>query len=77
MSLLLNFAATKRLFSVLGLTSNMFVSNQSDLLALGFLTGDYAMCKLGLLSVNPSGVYSREDYRISLRFCWSSQLPAC
>ena len=72
-----DFAATKRHFAVLGLTSNMFVNKHSDFLALGFLTGDDDICTLGLLSVNPSGVDSRATYRISLRFCWSSHLPAC
>ena len=75
--LCLDFASTKRRFSVLGLTSNMFVNKHSDFLALGFLTGDDVICTLGLLSVTPSGVYSRADYRTSLRFCWSSHLPAC
>ena len=49
MDLPLDFAATKQSFAILGLTSNMFVNKQSDLLELVFL---------GLLSVNPSGVES-------------------
>ena len=54
----LDFAATKRRLAVLGLTSNMFVNKQSDLLALGFLNGDDVICTLGLLSMTPSGVDS-------------------
>ena len=68
MALCLDFAATKRHFSVLGLTSNMFVNKHSDFLALGFLTGVDGICKLRLLSVNPSGVDSRAASRIPLRF---------
>ena len=77
MALRLDFAATNRRFAVLGLTSNMFVNKNSDLLALGFLTGVDGIFKLGLLSVNPSVVDSRAASRISLRFCWSSHLQAC
>ena len=55
----------------------MFVNKHSDFLALGFLTGDDVKCTLGLLSVTPSGVGSIEASRISLRFFWSSHLPAC
>ena len=58
MVLHLNFAATKRRFDVLGLTLSMFVNKNNDLLALGFLTGVYVICTLGLLSVTPSGVDS-------------------
>ena len=68
MDLRLGFAAKKRRFAVLGLTSNMFVNKHSDFLALGFLTGVDVICTLGLLNVNPSGVDSREASRISLRF---------
>ena len=68
-ALCFDFAATKRRFSVLGLTSNMFVNKNSDLLAVGFLTGDHFVCTLGMLFVNPSGVDSRAASRISLRFC--------
>ena len=39
MSLRLDFAAKKRRFYVLGLTSNMFVNKHSDFLAHGFLAG--------------------------------------
>ena len=39
MDLRLDFAATKRLLAVVGLTYNMFVNKHSDFLALGFLTG--------------------------------------
>ena len=67
MDLHLDFAATKRRFSVSCLTSNMFVNKHSDFLALGFLTGVDGICALGLLSVNPSGVDSRAASRISLR----------
>ena len=55
----------------------MFVNKHSDFLALGFLTGDDIICTFVLLSVNPSGVDSIGSSRISLRFCWSSHLPAC
>ena len=77
MALRLDFAATKRRFSVFGLTFNMFVNNYSDFLALGFLTGVDGICTLGLLSVNPYGVDIRAASRIYLRFCWSSRLPVC
>ena len=69
MALRLDFAATKRSFSVVGLTSNMFVNKHSDFLALGFLTVVYGIGTLGLLSVIPSGVDSRASYIISLSFC--------
>ena len=39
MDLRFNFAATKRRLATVGLTSNIFVNNHSDFLALGFLTG--------------------------------------
>ena len=77
MDLRFDFAATNRRFSVLGLTSNMFVNKHSDFLALGFLTGVYGICTLGLLSVNHSGVDRRAVSRTSLWFCLSSHLPAC
>ena len=69
MVLHLDFAATKRRFDVVGLTSNMFVNKHRDFLALGFLTGDDVICTLGMLSVNPYGVDSIASSRISLRFC--------
>ena len=68
MALCLDFAATKRRFAVLGLTSNMFVDKHSDFLSLGFLTGFDGICTLGMLSVNPYGVNSRAASRISLSF---------
>ena len=77
MALRLDFAATKRRFAVLGLTSNMLVNKNSDFLAFGCFTGVDGICTLVLLSVNPYGVDSRAAYRISLRFCWLSHLPAC
>ena len=77
MDLRLEFAATKRRLDVLGWTSNMFVNKHSDLLALGFLTGDDVKCTLGLLSVTPSVLDSISASIISLRFYWSSHLPAC
>ena len=77
MDLRLDFAATKRPFAVVGLTSNMFLNKKSDFLALGFLTGDDVICTLEMLSVNPYGVDSLAASRISLRFCLSSHLPAC
>ena len=58
MDLRLDFSATKRSFSVLGLTSNMLVNKHSDLLALSFLAVDDVICTLGLLYVTPSGVDS-------------------
>ena len=64
----LDFAAKERRFAVLGLTSNMFVNNQSDLLTLGLLTGVDVIYKLGLLSVNTFVLDSRAASRISLRF---------
>ena len=69
MDLRLDFAATKRRLSVVGLTANMFVNKHSDFLALGFLTGVYGICTLGLFSLNPSGLDSIAASRISLRFC--------
>ena len=57
--------------------SNMLVKRQSDLLALGFLTGVDVICILGLLSVTHSGVETIAASIISLRFCWSSHLPEC
>ena len=55
----------------------MFVNKHSDFLALDFLTGDDVICTLGLLSVTPSGVDIIAASIITLRFCWSSHLPAC
>ena len=69
MALRLYFAATKRLFAVLGLTSNMLVNKHSDFLALGFLSGVDVIDTLGMLSMNPYIVYSKAASRISLRFC--------
>ena len=77
MDLRLDFAALIRRFAVVVLISNIFVNKHSDFLALGFLTGDDAICTLGLLFVTLSGVDSSAASRISLRFCWSSNLPAC
>ena len=71
-----DFVATKQRFAVFGLTSNMFVNKHSDFLSLGFLSGVDVKGKLGLLSVTKSGVDGREASIISLRFCWSSHLPA-
>ena len=68
MALRLDFSATKRRFSVVGLTYNMFVNKHSDFLALGFLTGVDDIGTLGLLSVSPSGLYSRSASIISLSF---------
>ena len=68
MAFRLDFAATKRRFAVVCLTSNMFVNKHSYLLALGLLTGYDVICTLGLLSVNPSGVDSIAASIISLRF---------
>ena len=68
-ALLLDFAATKRRFAVVGLTSNLFMNKHSNFLALDFLTGDDVICTSGMLSVNPSGVDSIAASRISLRFC--------
>ena len=69
MALRLDFAATKRRFAVLGLTSNMVVNKHNYFLALGFLTGVDFICTLVLLTVTPYGVDTRADSRISLRFC--------
>ena len=77
MALRLDFAATIQRFYVFGLTSNMLVNKHSDFVALGFLTAVDVIGKLGLPYVNPSGVDTIAAYRISLRFCWSSHLPAC
>ena len=69
MALRLDFSATEQRSAVFGLTYNMFVNKHSDFLALGFFTGDYFICTLGLLSMTPSGVDSISASRISLRFC--------
>ena len=69
MALRLDFAARIRRFAVVGLTSNVFVNNHSDLLALGFLTGVDGICILRLLSVTPYRVYSISASIISLIFC--------
>ena len=69
MVLRLGVAATKRRLAVLGITANMFVNKDSDLLALGFLTGVDVIFTLGILSVTPSGVDSIAASIISLRFC--------
>ena len=69
MDLRFDFAATKRRLAVVGLTSNIFVNKHSDFLALGFLTGFYVICTLGILSVTPSGVDIIAASIISLRFC--------
>ena len=73
----LDFAAIKRRFAVLGLTSNIFLNKHSDFLTLALLTGVYGICTLGMLSVNPSVVDRRAAYGISFRFFLSSNLPAC
>ena len=57
-ALRLDFASTKRRLAVVGLTANIFVNKHSDLIALGFLTGDDVKCTLGLLSVTNSGADS-------------------
>ena len=77
MALCFDFVATIRRFDVFSLTSNMLVNKHSDFLALGLLTGVDVIGILGLLSVTPSGVDTTAAPRISFRFCWSSQLPAC
>ena len=77
MALLLDSAATIRRFAVFGLTSNMLVKIHSTFLVLGFLTGVDVLGTLGLLSVTTSGVDTITASIISLRFCWSPQLPAC
>ena len=69
MDLRLDFAAKKRRFAVLGLTSNMIVNKHSDFLALVFLNGDDFVCTLVLSSVTPYGVDSIAASIISLRFC--------
>ena len=55
----------------------MLVNKHSDLLELGFLTVVYFIGTLGLLSVTPSGIDTIAASRISLRFFYSSDLPAC
>ena len=58
MTLSFDFAAPTRRFAVLFFTSNVLVNKHSDLLALGFLTRYDVIGNCGLLSMNPSGVYS-------------------
>ena len=77
MSLRFDCAVTIRRFAVFGLTSNMLVNKHSDLLALVSLTGVDVIGTLGLLSVTHSGVDTIALSTISLKFCWSSHLPAC
>ena len=77
MALRLDFAATIRCLAVFRLKSNMLVKRHSNFLELGFFTGVDAIGTLGLLSVTTSGVESVTYSIISLRFCWSSNLPAC
>ena len=69
MALCLDFAATKRRFTVLGLTSNMLVNEHSYLLALRLLTGVYGIGTLGISPMNPSKLDSIAESIISLRFC--------
>ena len=69
MDLRLDFAATKRRFAVVGLTSNIFVNKHSDFLALGFLTGVDGIGTLVLLYMTTSVVDSIAAFRISLEFC--------
>ena len=77
MALRLDFAATIRRVSVLGLASNMLVKRHSDFLTLGFLIGVNVIFTLGQLYVNHSGEDSIAESIIPFRFCWSSNLPAC
>ena len=67
MALRLDFASTKRRFSVLGLTSNMLVKRHIDFLALGFLTGVGVIGTLELSYVTPYGVDSISALIIYLR----------
>ena len=67
MALCLDFEATTRRFSVLGLISNLFLNKHSDFLALCFLTVDYVVCTLGLLFLTTSGVDSIAASIIFLR----------
>ena len=71
------FAAIIWRFANFGLTSNMLVNKHSDFLVLGFLTVVDIIYTLWLLSVTSLGVDTIAASRISLRFCWSSHLPAC
>ena len=68
MALRFDSAATKRRFSVFGLTSNMLVNKHSYFLALGFLTGVNVICTLGLSSMTTSVVDSIVASTISLNF---------
>ena len=77
MDLRLYFAATKRRYSVVGLTSNMFVNKHSDLIALGFLTGVDVRGTLRLLYMTHYVVYTISESSIPLGFFWSPHLPAC
>ena len=77
MALRLDSADPIQCFDVLGLTSDMFVNKHSDFLALAFKTGVDVICKLRLLSVTPSGVYTIAASRMSFMFCCSQHLTAC
>ena len=76
MALCFDFWAPIQCFDAFGLASNMLVKRHSDFLAL-FFNGVGVIGISGLLSVTPYGVDTIAASRISLRFCWPSNLPAC
>ena len=62
-------AEQNRWKAVFGLTSNVSVNWQINLLVLGCFTGKDGTYDIGLLSENPSGVDTMADSRIALYFC--------
>ena len=55
----------------------MLVNKHSDLTAIDLLTGVDVIGTLGMSYVTPYVVYTIAESRLSLRFFWSSHLPAC
>ena len=71
------FCRYNTMFCCFRLLSNMLMDRYSDFIALGLFNGFDVIGILGMLSVPPSLVDTIAASRISLRFCWSSHLPAC
>ena len=63
MALCFDFAAPTQRFAVFFLIINILVNKHSYFLALGFLTYVWVIRKLGLTSMNSSGVETISEYR--------------